>query len=141
NLKTAPLLAAIARLQITNPPSSLAALKFLDRDLVIGVDAHFAGDLHSFLGHLTGGELSVVAERLGSRLGIGAAAADSGDAAVGLDNVALTAEQKCLLGIAHQQQCFQVAQEFIGTPVLGQFHGGAADISVVLLQLGFKAAE
>ena len=34
-----------------------------------------------------------------------------------------------------------MAQELVGAPVLGQFDGAAAQVAVVLLQLGFKAAE
>src|SRR5690242_1717565 len=83
----------------------------------------------------------MVGEGLSRRLGIRAAAADGGDAAVRLDNVSLAAEQEGLVLVADQQQSFQVPQVLVGAPILGQFHGGAANVAVVLLQLGFKAAE
>src|SRR5258708_34205822 len=34
-----------------------------------------------------------------------------------------------------------MAKKFVGAPVLGQFHGGASEVAVILLQLGFEAAE
>src|ERR1700722_9569428 len=108
---------------------------------VIGIDAHAAGDLHGFFGDLAAGELGVLGEGLGGGLGVGTSAADGGHAAVGLDDVALSAEQERLFFVADQQQGFEVAQEFIGAPVFGQFHGTAAEVAVILLELGFEAAE
>src|SRR5271163_1417830 len=72
---------------------------------------------------------------------VGASAADGGYPAVGLDHIALSAEQERLLFVAHQQQRFQMAQEFIGAPVLGQLDGTASQVAVVLLQFRFEAAE
>src|ERR1700722_19075455 len=59
---------------------------------VIGIDAHAAG------------ELGVLGEVLGGGLGVGTSAADGGHAAVGLDDVALSAEQERLFFVADQQQ-------------------------------------
>ena len=42
---------------------------------------------------------------------------------------------------ADQQQGFQMAQKLVGAPVFGQFDGAAAQVAVILLQLGFEAAE
>src|SRR6266496_4923491 len=83
----------------------------------------------------------MLGKSLGRGLGKWAAAADRGDPAVGLDDIALAAQQKCLLFVGNQQQSFQVTQELVGTPVFGQLHGGAADVAVILLQFGLKAAE
>ena len=80
-------------------------------------------------------------ESLGGGLGVGASAADGGHAAVGFDDVALSAEQECLFFVADQQQGFEVAQKLIGAPVFGEFDGAAAEIAVILLELGFEAAE
>src|SRR5690348_4384653 len=83
-----------------NSARHLVSLKLLHRDLVIGIDAHLAGNLHSLFGDLAGRELGMVAEGLGCRLGIRPTAADGGNPAVGLDNVTLSAEQKGLILIA-----------------------------------------
>ena len=80
-------------------------------------------------------------QSLSGGLGVGASAADCGYAAIGLDHIALSAEQKGLLFVADQEQRFQVAQIFIGAPVFGEFNCAAAEIAVVLLQLRFEAAE
>src|ERR1700687_3523463 len=34
-----------------------------------------------------------------------------------------------------------MAQKFVGAPVFGEFDGGAAEVAVILLQLGLKSAE
>ena len=71
---------------------------------------------------------------------IGSAGADGRDAVIGLDHVALSAEQKVC-------SCRRPAARLpdgagtVGAPVLGQFHGRAAEIAVILLQLGFEAGE
>src|SRR5208283_2023865 len=40
-----------------------------------------------------------------------------------------------------QQQGFEMAQKFVGAPVFREFDGGAADVAVILLQLGLETAE
>ena len=116
-------------------------LQFFDGDGVIGIDAHSAGNLHSFFGDLAGRQFGMTGEGFGGGLGVGTSAADGGDSSIGLDDVALSAEQESLLLIADQQQCFEMAQEFIGTPVFGELDGAAAKVAVILLELGFEAAE
>ena len=83
----------------------------------------------------------MLCERLGRGLGVGAAAADGGYAAIGLDYVALSTEQERLFFVADQQQCFQMAEVFVGAPVFGQLYGAAAEVAVILLEFRFKAAE
>src|SRR3984957_10186772 len=75
-------------------------LKLFDRYLVIGIDAHFARNIHCLFGNLAGGELRVVGQRLRGGLGIRTSAANGGDAAVGLDDISLAAEQERLLLVA-----------------------------------------
>ena len=43
--------------------------------------------------------------------------------------------------VGNQQQGFQMPQKFVGAPVFRQFDGGAAEVAVILLQLGLEAAE
>ena len=61
--------------------------------------------------------------------------------AIGLDHVALSAEQERLLFVGHQQQRLEMTQEFVGAPVFGEFDGAASEIAVILLELGLEAAE
>jgi hypothetical protein len=121
------------------PPHML--LQFFNRYRVICIDAHFAGNLHRLFGNFAGGEFGVRCQRLGGGLGVRASAADGSYSTIGLDHVALSAKQKSLLLVAHQQQSFQVAQEFIGAPILGEFYGATSQVAVILLQLRFEAAE
>src|SRR5262252_2701554 len=72
-------------------------LKLFYGDLVVSIDAHFARNLHGLLGDLTGGKLGMLGQSLGCGLRVRAAAADGGDSRVGLDDVALSAQQKRLL--------------------------------------------
>ncbi len=74
-------------------------------------------------------------QRLRSCLGIGAAAADGGNTAVGLDHIALAAQQEGLLLVGDQQQGFEMAQKFVGAPVFGQLDRAAPQVPVILLQL------
>ena len=43
--------------------------------------------------------------------------------------------------VGHGQHGFEAAQDAVGAPVLGQFHGGAQQVALMLLQLGFEALE
>ena len=60
---------------------------------------------------------------------------------VGLDHVAIAADDVGVVGVGHQQQRFQVAQHAVGAPVLRQLHHGARQIAVELFELGFEARE
>ncbi len=52
------------------------AFQLLEGDVVVGVDADFAGDLHGFFGNFAGGEIGVFNQRAGGGGGIAAAGAD-----------------------------------------------------------------
>ena len=56
-------------------------------------------------------------------------------------NVTLPTKQTGLLLVADQEQRFQIAQELIGAPVLGQFDGGTAKIAVVCSCLASERLE
>ena len=88
-----------------------------------------------------GGKLRMLGQCLRRRLCVRSAAANRRHRAVGLNHIALAAEQKRLLLVANEQQRFQVTQEFVGAPVLGQLHRASPQIAVILLELGLKAAE
>ena len=80
-------------------------------------------------------------QRRGGGFGERAAGADGGHAFVGLDHVAVAADHVRVLDVGHQQQRFQMTQHAVGAPFLGQFHHGARQVAVVLLELGFEARE
>src|SRR5207248_967911 len=69
------------------------------------------------------------------------ATADSRNALVGLDHVSGATKQEHLAAIGDDEQCFEVAEHLVGTPVLGQLDRCPSEIAVVLLELGFKAGE
>src|SRR5437899_2581824 len=124
-----------------NDQRPATVLKLFDRHPVIRIDAHLARNLHSFFGDLFGRELGMFRERLRSGLRIRTAAPDCRYSAVGLDHIALTAEQKRLLPVAYEQQRFQVPQKLVGAPVTRQFDGGPPEVPMILLQLSLKPAE
>ena len=80
-------------------------------------------------------------KRLGRRMRIRAAAADRSDSAVGFNDISLAAKQESLLFVRDKQQGLEVPQEFISTPILGKLDGRTAEISVILIELSFKAAK
>src|SRR6185436_8440534 len=67
--------------------------------------------------------------------------ANGGDVFIGLDDISVSTDDVGVLRVGHQQQGFKVAQNFVGSPILGQLHYGPRKISVELLQLGFEARE
>src|SRR5580700_10770449 len=64
-------------------------LEFLDRYLLIGIDAHLACNLHGFFGNLARRKLRVLRQRLRRRLRIRPAAANRRNTAIRFDHVAL----------------------------------------------------
>ena len=116
-------------------------LQLLDGNPVIGIDAHSAGNLHCFFGNDAGAELGMVGEGLGGGLGERASGANGGDAGVGLDHISLAAEEEGGFFVGDDEQGFEVAEEFVGTPVFGELDGGASQVAVVLLEFGLEAAE
>src|SRR5581483_8900359 len=78
-------------------PTTNDALQFFYRHLLICIDAHLTGNLHCFFSDRAGWELRVLGKGLGRCRSIRTAAADCRNSAVGLNHIALTAQQKCLL--------------------------------------------
>src|ERR1700733_7998791 len=115
--------------------------QLFNRYLVIRIDAHSACNLHGFFGNLAGRKLRLLAQSLGGGLRVGAAAANRGNAPVGLDHVSLAAQQECLLFVRNQQQGLEMAQKFVSAPVFCQFHRGSTDVAVILLELRLETAE
>src|SRR4029077_13704214 len=80
-------------------------------------------------------------ESLRSGLRVWAARPDCRDSAVGLDHVALAAEQKRLLSAANLQQRLEMPKKLVRTPVARQFDVGPPKVAMILLQLSLKPAE
>ena len=72
----------------------------------------------------------------GRRAAIGAAF-DS----VRLDDIAVAAQQVHMFLVRDQQQRFELPQQFVGAPVLGEFHRSAGQVAGKLLQLALKPRE
>lgn len=115
--------------------------QFLDCHLVVRIDAHFARNLHCFDGNFTGGKVRVLGKGLRRSLRIRSTTSYCSNRSIGLNYIALAAEQEALLLVADEQKSLEMPQEFVGSPVARQFDGSTAEIPVVLLQLRFKPAE
>src|SRR5665647_2535625 len=115
--------------------------QLLDGDVVVGVDADFAGNFHGFFSDFAGGEVSVFHEGPGSGRGIAATGTYSGQRFVGVDDVAGTGDKEGLSDVGYQQQGLKVAEHLVGSPVLGELDGGAVEVAGVLFELGLKARE
>ena len=80
-------------------------------------------------------------QRAGRRERVGAARADRGGVAVGLDDVARPREQQRLFPIGDQQQRLEPAEHPVGAPVLGQLDRRAGEVAAVLLEAGLELLE
>src|SRR5438552_8370049 len=119
---------------LANDQGPMTLLQFFYRHLIIGIDAHFAGNLHCFFGNLTCRKLGMFGQRLGGCLSIRAATSNCSYSGVGLNHVALAAEQERLFFVRHEQQSFQVTEKFVRRPIFCQLDRAPAKIAVVLLQ-------
>src|ERR1039458_6888773 len=78
--------------------------QLLDGDVVVGVDADFAGNFHGFFSDFAGGEVSVFHEGSGSGRGVAATGTDGGQRLVGVDDIAGTGDEEGLADVGYQQQ-------------------------------------
>src|SRR5581483_12338553 len=60
---------------------------------------------------------------------------------VGFDDIAIAGEQENLLPVGNDEQRLELTQQLVGTPVLGELDGRAAEVAAVLLELGLKTRE
>src|SRR5436305_34568 len=107
--------------------------EFLVSNSVIGEDADLTCDLHGFFGDSARRQLGIVHEGARRRESIRSAAPDGCDPFIGLDYISRTTDEKCLAGIGDDQQRLEIAKNLVGSPVLREFHCGAAEVSVILL--------
>src|ERR1017187_2028370 len=115
--------------------------QLLDCDVVVGVDANFAGDSHGLFGDFPGGEVSVFHEGPGSGCGVASAGTDGGQRLVGVDYIAGAGDEEGLSDVGYQQEGLKVAEHLVGAPVLGKLDGGAVEVAGVLLELGLEARK
>src|SRR6266853_1461351 len=108
-------------------------LQLLNRNPVIGINAHPAGNFHGFFGDLPWLELCMVGQSLRGSLSKRAPRTNGGDAGVRLDDISLAAEQVGCVLVRDEKQRFQMTEKLVGPPIFCEFDGGAADIPVILL--------
>src|SRR5262249_61679496 len=109
--------------------------EFFHGEILVGIDADLASNLHSLLRDFACWEVSVLDQGPGRCQRIRAAAANGGHAAVGLNYVARAADQESQAGVRNQQQGFQMTQDLVSPPVFGQLHRRPAQLAMILLQL------
>src|SRR5260370_10280934 len=119
----------------------LNSSKLFHSEILVGIDADLARDLHGLFRNFARREIGVLCQGCGGSQSVRPPAADRGHAAVRLDHVAGAADQKSEIRVRDEQQRFKMAQGLVGAPLFGQLDGGASQIAVVLLQLALKARE
>src|SRR3546814_1952367 len=62
-------------------------------------------------------------------------------AALRFEHVAIAGDDQCHLLVGDDHHRFQIAQIFIGAPVLGEFDRGAEKLAVVAFELGLEPLE
>src|SRR3546814_4066370 len=112
----------------------------LGRELVVGVDAYLGGDLHRLLRQHRG-ILFIVGERARGRERIIAARADRRDAAQRFEHVAVTRDDERHLLVGDDHHRLQVAEIFVGAPILGKLDRGAQQLAIVALELRLEPLE
>jgi hypothetical protein len=109
--------------------------------LVVGVDADIGGDLHR-LAAIVSASFRNRSARARGRERIIAARADRGDhAALGLQHVAIAGDDQRQVLVGDDQHRLQIAEIFVGAPVLGELDRGAQQLAVMALELGFQPLE
>src|SRR6185369_9300426 len=117
------------------------SLERLDRVVLVGVDAQVAGDLERALDDVARRELRLLqqgARRSGRKRSAGA---DRDDAVLGLEDVAVAADDEGGLVVGDGEHRLESAQDAVGAPVLRQLDGRADEMALVLFELGLEALE
>lgn len=113
-------------------------LNYLYGYLIVCEDADLSGDSHGGFGDRFGVEVGVFDEGAGGGEGVGAAGADSGDAVVGLDDVAVAADKEEAFAVGDEHQGVEMAEHLIRSPFLGELDGGAAEVVLEGVELLFE---
>src|SRR6204780_3368140 len=103
-------------------------LQLLDCDVIVGVDADYARDLHRLFSNFASAQICVVHQGAGGGGGVAAPGTDRRQRFVGVDNVARAGDEKCLRFIGNKEQGLEVAQHLVSAPILGQFDRGPVQV-------------
>ena len=99
------------------------------------------GDRHRLAGDRLGRHVLEIGQRARRGEREGAARADADQAVVGLEHVAIAAEQQRDLGIGDRHHRLEAAQVAVGAPVLGELDRGAHQLAGMALELGLEPLE
>src|SRR5215472_17669687 len=113
--------------------TSQAELYFLNDQVVIGVDADFACDLHSFYYYLPGGHLCFSKQSAGRGKRISSAGSDCHDTVIGFEHLAPSGNHQRGLVVSDQQQGLEMAKVLVCSPFFPQLDGSTLELPVVLL--------
>src|SRR6266480_66784 len=126
---------------LRDPGAAGALVQRFDDDLLIGVDAQVRGDRKGLANDSLRVELGVFEERARGRLRVGASRSDRDQSQLGLDDVAHPGDDQRGFAVGHGEHRLQASQHPVGAPVLGELHGRAKQISLVLFELRLEALE
>ena len=70
-----------------------------------------------------------------------AAGADRGDAVLGFEDVAVAGEDQGHVLVGDDHHRFEVAEELVGSPVLGELDRGAQELALVRFEFALEALE
>src|SRR5438132_601088 len=125
----------------TGPRTAAGLVQRFDDDLLIGVDAQVGGDRKSLANDSLRVELGIFEERSRSRLRVRASRADCDQSQLRLDDVAHAGDDQRRFAVGHREHRLQAPQYPVGAPVLGELHGRAKQISLVLVELRLETLE
>src|SRR6266852_51758 len=125
----------------TSPRTLAALVQRFDDDLLIGVNTQVGGDRKSLANDGLRVELRIFEERARSRLRVSASRANCDQSQLRLDDVAHASDDQRGFAVGHREHRLQAPQYPVGTPVLGELHGRAKEISLVLVELRLETLE
>src|SRR3954470_7519393 len=123
------------------PAASCHSLKYLDRPLMVRVNAKIRRDGKRLLDDLARSQRSVLQQRQRGALGKRPARADGDDAMLRLKHVARAGDDQRMLLVRHGQHRFEPPQDAVGAPILGELDCRAHEITLMLVELALEALE
>ena len=121
--------------------TSVAALRLLDDDFVVGVDADARRQSPSLCRAIASASSVRIEQRARRGERVVAARADAHDFVVRLEHVALAGQHQALVGVGDDHHGFEAAEIAVGAPVLGKLDAGALELIGEALELGLKPLE
>src|SRR5688500_11142771 len=105
------------------------------RDVLVRVDADLAGDLEALSHDVARGERAVLRQGAGRGEGVGAAGADRENPVVGLDDLAVAADDEAVVPVDDDEHRLEAAQHAVAAPLLRELDGRAREVAGVALEL------